>query len=199
MDSRDTLCEIGKKMCCYKLVVACDGNISYRKENGHIIITPSGVSKGSLTRDMLLELDLQGNIITGKGKPSSETNLHLAIYRKRPDVNAVLHAHPIVSTALTVAGAAFPDNIVTEGRDYLGHVVTVPYAEPASMELAESCAAVLADVNVILMANHGAVSVGNDLYQALYRMETLEAVASIYRDALILSHGTSHSEKLKFV
>lgn len=187
MNNEMMLCETGKRMCQQRLVVACDGNISCIDYNGNIIITPSGVSKGALTPDMLLYLDRNGQVVQGAGKPSSEMNLHMRIYQQRPDVRAIVHAHPPVSTAVTVAGIEFPNNVVTEGRDFLGKVKTVPYEAPASDELARACASALSDCNVILMANHGAVAVGATLQEACYRMETLEAVASIYRDSLIFA------------
>lgn len=188
METKDTkkqLCRIGRKMMERGLVVACDGNISYRREDGNIVITPSGVPKGELKPADLLLLDPAGRLLKGKGKASSETNLHLQIYKARPDVKAIVHCHPVTATAVSVAGLKFPSNVVTEGRDFLGPVVTAPFAEPGSMELAVACAQGLAKVNVILMASHGACAVGTDLNQAFYRMETLESVAKIYRNALI--------------
>ena len=193
MNNEVVLCEVGKKMCIQKLVVACDGNISFRRKDGNIVITPSGYPKGELTPDMLVVIDAKGNNLSNNFKPSTEMNMHLAIYRLRPDVNAIVHAHPPVATAVTVAGTVFPNNIVTEGRDFLGPVATVPYEDPASEELAQACAKAMLGHNVILMANHGATTVGKNLKEAGYRMETLEAVASIYRDAL--SMNTALNEK----
>ena len=187
MDTKDTkkqLCCIGRKMKEGGLVVACDGNISYRRDDGLIVITPSGVPKGELRPSDLLLIDMQGHIVKGKGKASSETSLHLEIYKARPDVKAIVHCHPVTATAVSVAGLEFPSQVVTEGRDFLGPVITVPFAEPGSMDLAVKCAQGLKKVNVILMASHGACAVGTNLNQAFYRMETLESVAKIYRNAM---------------
>ena len=143
MDTKDTkkqLCRIGRKMKEGGLVVACDGNISYRRDDGLIVITPSGVPKGELRPSDLLVIDSKGQIVKGKGKASSETSLHLEIYKARPDVKAIVHCHPVTATAVSVAGLEFPSQIVTEGRDFLGPVVTVPFAEPGSMDLAVKCA-----------------------------------------------------------
>ena len=167
MDTKDTkkqLCRIGRKMKEGGLVVACDGNISYRRDDGLIVITPSGVPKGELRPSDLLLIDMQGHIVKGKGKASSETSLHLEIYKARPDVKAIVHCHPVTATAVSVAGLEFP--------------------EPGSMDLAVKCAQGLKKVNVILMASHGACAVGTNLNQAFYRMETLESVAKIYRNAM---------------
>lgn len=185
MDTKKKLCRIGEKMKEAGLVAACDGNISFRNPNGFIVITPSGVPKGELKPSQLLVMDIQGKVIKGDGKPSSETRMHLDIYKARPDVNAIIHAHPIVSTAVTVAGLPFPSTIVTEGALVLGKTVpTVPYAAPGSAELAAACAEYAKHANVFLMERHGAATLGKDLKEALYRMETLEAVAKVYRASL---------------
>lgn len=185
MDTKKKLCRIGEKMKEAGLVAACDGNISFRNPNGTVVITPSGVPKGELKPSQLLVMDLNGKIIKGNGKPSSETRLHLDIYKARPDVNAIIHAHPIVATAVTVAGLTFPSTIVTEGALVLGKTVpTVPYAAPGSAELAAACAEYAKKADVFLMERHGAAALGKDLKEALYRMETLEAVAKVYRASL---------------
>lgn len=169
------------------LVAACDGNISYRRDDGLIVITPSGLPKGELRPKDLLVVDIEGTVIEGTGKPSSETALHLTIYRKRQDVRAIIHAHPVTATALTVAGIPFAADIVTEGAMVLGAVPTVPYAPPGSSALAEGCGAAAETASAFLMERHGAVTVGADLKEAFYRMDTLEAVAKMYRDSLVFS------------
>lgn len=196
MDTKELLCKVGLKMSQTKLVVACDGNISYRQADGTIIITPSGVPKGELKENMLVNINLEGKVLNGNQVPSSEMNMHMSIYKTRPDVQAIVHAHPIVATALTVANLSFPNDIVTEGRDFLGPVTTVSYGTPASLQLAEKCAAAISSVNAILMDNHGAVAVGKSLSEALYRMETLEAVATIYRDALLMKSAVGAALEL---
>jgi L-fuculose-phosphate aldolase len=184
MDTRKILRRIGKEMKDAGLVVACDGNLSFRREDGSIVITPSGVPKGFLTSSQLIVLSPDGDVLKGDGKPSSETNLHLLVYKNRPDVNAIIHAHPTVATAFSVTGLPFPSDIVTEGKMVLGKVPTVGYAGPGSMDLAMACAGALKKANVILMESHGATTVGKNLDEAFFRMETLEKVATIYRDSL---------------
>ena len=113
METKDTkkqLCRIGRKMKEGGLVVACDGNISYRRDDGLIVITPSGVPKGELRPSDLLVIDSKGQIVKGKGKASSETSLHLEIYKARPDVKAIVHCHPVTATAVSVAGLEFPSS-----------------------------------------------------------------------------------------
>jgi len=187
MDSVTMLCQIGERLYRKNLIAGCGGNLSFRQTDGTVVITPSGVAKGFLVPGDLLTVDLEGHILSGSAKPSSEMRLHLETYRQRPDVGAIVHAHPPVSTAYTLLGRPFPDNIHTEGRGVLGTVGTVPYISPASDALANACADALKEMNVILMANHGAVTVGCDLLQAYNRMETLEATAIIYRDALLFA------------
>lgn len=188
MDRKKTLCNIGRKMKEAGLVAACDGNISFRRPDGTIVITPSGVPKGEVKPKDLLVIDKDGKLIKGNGKPSSETALHVEIYKARPDVQAIIHAHPIVATAVTVAGLPFPSNTITEGTLVLGpSVPTAPYAPPGSKELAMVCAEYAKNVNVFLMERHGAAALGTNLAEALYRMETLEAVAKVYRAALAFS------------
>ena len=193
LDTKKTLCRIGCQMKEAGLVAACDGNISFRRDDGNIVITPSGVPKGELKPKHLLVVDLEGHILEGSGKASSESALHLGIYRKRDDVRAIIHAHPVTATALTVAGIPFRPDIVTEGAMVLGPVPTVPYAAPGSPELAKACAEAAEKADVFLMERHGAATVGKDLAQAFYRLETLETVAKMYRDSLIFAAVSTQS------
>lgn len=193
MDTKKTLCRVGKEMKQAGLLAGCDGNISFRRDDGTIVITPSGVSKGQLKPKDVLILDAEGNVLQGTGKPSSETSLHVLIYKTRPDVQAIVHAHPVVATAITVAGLTFPSEIVTEGALVLGpNVPTVPYAAPGSLELAALSAEYAQKANVLLLERHGAVAVGASLTEAWNRMETLEAVAKVYQAALSFV-GNAHT------
>ena len=177
MDTRKDLCRIGRDMKDCGLVAACDGNISYRRDDATVVITPSGVPKERLKPSKLLVVDMDGKVVKGKGKASSETMMHLLIYKLRPDVKAIVHAHPTVATALTVSGVPFPTDIVTEGELVLKRVPTIPYAAPGTQDLAVGCAKAMRAANVALLERHGAVTVGKDLDEALFRMETLEKVA----------------------
>lgn len=197
MDTKKDLCRIGKKMKEAGLVAACDGNISFRRADGSIVITPSGVPKGELKPKHLLVVDLDGKVLEGTAKPSSEAALHLEIYRRRDDVQAIIHAHPVTATALTVAGIPFKADIVTEGALVLGPVPTVPYAPPGSSELAVTCAEAAKTADVFLMERHGAATVGKDLDQAFYRLETLETVAKMYRDSLICAAASKFQRSLR--
>lgn len=187
MDTKKEICYIGKKITKAGLVTACDGNISVRCADGSILITPSQKPKGEVRKKDILRVSLTGHVLEGNGKPSSETSMHIQIYSKRPDVKAIVHAHPITATALSVAAIPFPSDLVTEGELILGHVPTIPYALPGSMELATAAAVSMLQANVGLLERHGAIALGESLTEALYRMETLETVAKMYRDALLFA------------
>jgi len=159
-----------------------DGNISARVDEEHLLITPSGIYKASMrTKDLLL-LDMDGNPLdpyTNK-KASSELFMHLEVYHQRPDIQAVIHAHPLYATALTLVGRAFPIDIVPESLIALGDVPTVPYATPGSQRLAENIRPFIRTHDVLLLDHHGCLCAGRDLYDALIKLERLESVAQLY-------------------
>jgi L-fuculose-phosphate aldolase len=133
-------------------------------------------------------VDPTGKIIEGKAglKPTSEVDMHLEAYHQRPEINAVLHAHPPYATALTIAGIPFPTNLLPEVLIALGDVPTAPYATPGSRTLAESIQNLIRDHNSVLLSNHGSISVGRTLEEALIRLERLEHAAYIYHLAQAL-------------
>jgi L-fuculose-phosphate aldolase len=163
------------------LVAANDGNISARVSETELWTTPSGVSKGYMTGDMLVKLDISGNILESGGgaKPSSEARLHLAIYRKCPDVLAVCHAHPPVATTFAAAGLPLDRALLQEAVVLLGEIPLAPYAAPGSEELADGAAALCPAYNGALLEHHGAVTWGDGVMQALFRMESVEYNATV--------------------
>ena len=118
------ICEVGHKIYAKGFVAANDGNISVKVSDNEFYCTPTGVSKGALTPDMIIRMDGQGNKLDGKLNPSSEIKMHLRVYRDRPDVNAVVHAHPPVATAFTVAGVPLDQYILPEAVLTIGSVPT---------------------------------------------------------------------------
>lgn len=170
------------------LMTSNDGNISARMENGDILITPSGISKGRLNVDDMLIVDLDGNIISSKPgrKPSSETPMHLEVYQQRGDVRAVVHAHPIFATSLTVAGLEFPVDVLPEVLLTLGDVPITEYATPSSHEDAAVIRPFLKTHNAMLLRQHGSLTYGKDLDQALIHLERIEHVSEIYWRAKML-------------
>lgn len=165
------------------LIAGQDGNVSVRLGRDRVLVTPAGMSKADVTARDLVEVPLQSPPPSRAGrtrrKPSSELAVHLAIYRGRPDVGAVVHAHPPAATGFAVAGERFPENVLPELVYSVGPVALVPFAAPGSQALADSFGPWLAGHDAWLMANHGAVTAGATLLVAHQRMESLEHAARI--------------------
>jgi L-fuculose-phosphate aldolase len=167
--------ETGRILYEKDLVAGFDGNISIR--NGKkIYITASGVYKGNMRKEDISLIDMEGRVLRGK-KPSSEYRLHLKAYRERPDVNAVVHAHPVNTTALSIAGIPMIPCLTAEAYFILGNVPTAPFALPGDVSLAESIVPFVKKSDVIILEKHGCVTFGKDLFYCLDRMEKTEALA----------------------
>jgi L-fuculose-phosphate aldolase len=165
------------------LIAGQDGNVSVRLRTGNILVTPSGLSKVDVTPVALVELTAEGKQVTSGPSASSEVGMHLRIYRERPDVRAVVHAHPPVATAFGVAGRDFMDAVLPEVIFHLGRVPLVPFALPGTPALGDAMAPYLADHDAFLLASHGATTVGPTLRLAHQRMESLEHAARILQAA----------------
>ena len=177
---REEICEIGRRVWQREYVAANDGNISVRLSEREILCTPTGVSKGYLTPDMLIVIDRAGKILRGTLKPSSEIKMHRDFYDARPDVRAVCHAHPIVATGFAVAGIALDRCTLPEVVITLGSVPLVKYGVPGTDELTvDILENYVKDYDAFLLANHGVVTVGQSLMNAYYKMETVEHFAKI--------------------
>ncbi len=165
-----------------------DGNISVRLDEARVLITPSGISKGRMTAADLLVIDLNGCVIESgpNSRPSSETPMHLEAYKQRSDVRAVIHAHPVFATALTVAGLDFPDDVLPEITLTLGEVPVSAYATPSSSEGAAAVRDLIRAHNAILLRQHGALTTGGDLEEALIHLERMEHVAEVFWRAKML-------------
>lgn len=158
------------------------GNISFRdKEKNVVYLTPSGMDYNTITEEDIVVCDLEGNIVEGNRKPTIETGLHLAIYKARPEVNAVVHTHPIYSTVFSCCGEEIP-LVIDEAAQTLGAAIkTAEYALPGSPELAENCIKALGtDANACLLMSHGAVCVGENMNSAFKVAKVLEVTAQIY-------------------
>lgn len=192
---RDLICRIGKLLYDRGYVASNDGNISVRCGD-RLIMTPSGVSKGRMTPDMLLVTDLEGNVLEGNRHPTSEGKMHLAVYRHRPDVNAVVHAHPPVSTAFASCRRGLETPYLAELVVGLGTVpCTRSFAMLSTDEVPESVVPYLPDHNAVLLANHGALTWGGDLWEAFDRMETVEHTAKILMNIQTLGCGVPLTEE----
>ncbi len=176
------------------LVAGPDGNVSVRLANGSILVTPRGMSKVDVQPDDLVLVDVDGRVLAGAGRPSSEFRMHSRIYRRREDVGAVVHAHPPVATGFAVAGESFVAPVLPEVILQMGAVPLVPYATPGSDALADRFEPFLDGHDAFLMANHGATTVGSTLELAHQRMESLEHAARILLTARTLGRVNALSE-----
>ncbi|MFA6584493.1 MAG: class II aldolase/adducin family protein [Elusimicrobiaceae bacterium] len=176
---RQQIIEAGRRLYLRGFVAANDGNISARLGNGLILTTPTGISKGFMREEDLAVTDSDGNMISGPAKPSSEIKMHLLIYRTRPDINAVVHAHPPHATGFAAAGRHLNDPIIAEPVVTLGDIPLAPYGTPGTTELTESLEPFILKNDAVLMANHGAVTYAASVEKALFMMESLEHYAAI--------------------
>lgn len=176
---REQICEVGRRVWLKGWVAANDGNISMRLGDSHVITTPTGVSKGFMSPDMLVKVDLDGNHCGGYLKASSEIKIHLEAYRRREDVRAVVHAHPPVSTGFAAANVPLDTKSLPEVVISLGTVPLAKYGTPSTTELSDSIKDLVPCYNAILLANHGAMTLGKDVMDAYYKMESVELFATI--------------------
>jgi len=189
---RADIVEVGRRLWVRGYVASNDGNISVRVGPVRLLMTPANVSKGFMTPDMMVVTDLEGRLISGAPgrKPSSEILMHLVAYRERPDVNAVVHAHPPLSTGFAVAGIPLDRAVLAEVATTLGAIPIAAYGTPSTSELASTVAPYVRAHDGLLLANHGALALGADLFAAYYKMETIEHFARISLVARML--GREH-------
>ena len=177
---RQEICQICHLLYERGYVVSNDGNVSARTERGTILVTPSGVGKGRMTPDMLVETDLDGNILSGDRHPSSESKMHWMVYRERPDVMAVVHAHPPLSTAFAICRRPLNERYLAEMVVGLGEVPVTEFAMLSTEEVPNSVKPFVQDHSAVLLANHGALTWGPSLLSAFDRIETVEQTAKVY-------------------
>src|SRR5215207_4391237 len=177
--ARADIVEVGRRLWERGYVASNDGNISVRLDDTRLITTPKNVSKGFMTPDMMVLTDLDGKKISGERDPSSELKMHLEVYRNRPDARAVVHAHPPTATGFAVAGIALDRAVLAEVVCTLGSVPIAAYATPSTKELPAAVGQYVQAHDGMLLANHGALTLGKDLFSAYYKMETIEHFAKI--------------------
>jgi L-fuculose-phosphate aldolase len=178
-EHRRDICTVGRWLRERGFVVATDGNISVRLDSRRILTSPTGIAKGSMIDDDVVIVDLDGHLLSGRRNPSSELAMHLLIYRLRPDVNAVCHAHPPTATGYAAAGIPLNKALLCELVIALGCVQVARYGTPGTPELTAAIEPLVHGHDAILMANHGVVTYGPDLLSAFYRMETTEHFARV--------------------
>ena len=188
MEIREQICDVCHKMWQLGWVAANDGNVSVKLEDGTFLATPTGISKSFITPEKLVHIDESGEVLDGlEGcKPSSEIKMHLRCYKEREDVGAVVHAHPPTATGYAVAHLDLDRYTMIETVIAIGSIPITPYGTPSTYEVPDSIAPYLENHDVLLLENHGALTVGSDLITAYYRMETLELYAKISLTAHLL-------------
>ena len=184
--ARAAIVEVGRRLHAREYVASNDGNVSVRLDADRLLTTPTGVSKGSMTPDMLVVTDFEGRKLAGGRNPSSELLMHLAVYRHRPEVHAVVHAHPPVATGFAVAGIELNRAVLAEVVTTLGSIPIADYGTPSTHELADAVGRYITTHDGLLLANHGALTVSGDLMSAYYKMETVEHFARISLVARLL-------------
>src|SRR5688572_25053689 len=188
--TRAEIVEAGRRMYARGYVASNDGNISARLDDTRLLTTPKSVSKGFMTPDMMVVVDYEGKKLAGDRDPSTELPMHLEIYRNRPDVNAVVHAHPPLATGFAVAGIPLTRAVLAEVITTLGSIPIAAYGTPSTSELPEAVRKYIKAHDGMLLANHGAVTCGSDVLSAYYKMETIEHFARISLVARML--GREH-------
>lgn len=188
MEIREQICDICHKIWQQGWVAANDGNVSVKLPDGTFLATMTGISKGSIQPEHIIQINAEGEVIEGvEGyRPSSEIKMHLCCYKERSDVGAVVHAHPPTATGFAVAHVDLDRYSMVETVITMGAVPITPYGTPSTYEVPEAITPYLKEHDVLLLENHGALTVGADLTTAYYRMETLELYAKISLTAHLL-------------
>ena len=184
--AKKDIVEVCRRIWIKGYVASNDGNVSIRIAEDRILATPTGMSKGFLEESDLVVCDMEGNRISGSRKPSSEIKMHLMVYRRREDINAVVHAHPPVATGFSVAGIPLAQCVLPEVVISLGSIPLAEYGTPSTSEIYESIEDYIEDYDAFLLENHGALTLGPDVMNAYYKMETLEHFAHITLVARLL-------------
>lgn len=190
LEDKKTMLAVGRRLYEKGFVVASDGNLSIRWGDGRFLVTKSGICKGEMTLNDLLVCDEYGRTIS-RGKVSSEILLHVTTYRLRPDVNAVIHAHPPFAIAFTLAERSLTEVLLPEIVMTLGEIPTAPFAAPASPEGAEVIQPAIINHDAVILDRHGSLTVGKDLWEAYYKLERLEFAARIIQTAQVLGRPKS--------
>ncbi len=178
-EHRRDICTVGRWVHSRGFVAATDGNISVRLDSKRVLTSPTATSKGMMTPDDLVITDMQGKKLAGRRNASSELAMHLLVYKRRPDVNAVCHAHPPTATGYAAAGIPLNKALVSEVVLALGCIPVAKYGTPGTPELTDALEPLVPNYDAILMANHGVVAYGQDLLMAFFRMETVEHFAKV--------------------
>lgn len=186
MDDRERklrlqICDIGRNLFNKEYIAANDGNISARLNENEVLATPTGVSKGYLEPDILVKVNLEGEILEAKEgyRPSTEVKMHLRIYRELPEIHGVVHAHPPFATAFAIKGETLDKMMMPESVIAMGDIPLAPYGTPSTEEVPDSIMPFLGKKSAVLLESHGALSWGKDVMAAYMNMERLEYTAKL--------------------
>lgn len=187
-DIKKEMCEIGKRVYDRGMVAANDGNFSVKLNDNEFLCTPTGVSKGFMTPEYICKVDAEGKVLyANEGfKPSSEIKMHMRVYKERPDVQSVVHAHPLYATSFAIAGIPLTQPIMPEAVITLGGVPIAEYGTPSTNEIPDAVSKYLPYYDAVLLANHGALAYSDSLLSAYHKMESLEFYARLLYQAKVL-------------
>jgi len=188
---KNALVQAGRDLHQRGMLAGTDGNLSLRLDDGTILVTPSGLAKGRLTEEDLVVVDAEGRRLEGKHQPSSELPMHLFVYKKRPDVRACVHSHAPHATAFAVAGIPFPDDVLPEVVLFVGKIPLTAYAPPGTDAVPKSLEPFVEQHDAFLLKNHGLLTTGGTLEEAMNRHETVEHYAHILMHGRTLGHVDS--------
>ncbi len=178
---KQQICDIGKRIYDKGMVASNDGNISVKLNDNEFLCTPTGVSKGFMTPEYICKVDRDGKVLEANPgfKPSSEIKMHMRVYKERPDVNAVVHAHPMYATGFAIAGIPLTQPIMPEAVISLGAVPIAEYGTPSTEEIPDAISKYLQSYDAVLLENHGALSFSDSLLNAYHKMESVEFYAKL--------------------
>lgn len=203
MDPAAHLCEIARRAYARQLVSGMEGNLSIRRDDGHVLCTPTMRCKGLLNPEHLCVIDLAGNRVSGSARPSSEMPMHLAIYRADARVRAVVHTHPPFATAFAVLGETIPTEFLPEAALFFGEIPLAPYATTGTPAMGDVLRPLVPGHCAALLANHGAVTWGPDLERAYAYMDSLEAICRVLHHARQIgiprAIGAEHLRELRAI
>lgn len=188
LEIKEEMCEIGRRVYNRGMVAANDGNFSVKLNDDEYLCTPTGVSKGFMTPEYICKVNAKGEVLEANEgfRPSSEVKMHMRVYQERPDVGAVVHAHPMYATTFAIAGIPLMEPIMPEAVIFLGGVPLAKYGTPSTVEVPDSVAEFLQDYDAVLLENHGALTYSDTLLNAYHRMESVEFYARLMYQAKML-------------
>lgn len=197
LEIKKEMCEIGKRVYNRGMVAANDGNFSVKLSDNEFLCTPTGVSKGFMTPEYICKVDDNGNVLEANEgfRPSSEIKMHMRVYKERPDVNAVVHAHPMYATTFAIAGIPLMEPIMPEAVIALGGVPLAKYGTPSTVEVPDSIMPYIQQYDSVLLENHGALTYSDTLLNAYHKMESLEFYARLMYQAKMLGGPQILDEK----